>query len=62
MSYKEAMKDILSQFDSYKSNCAHCYKKYPCGDWNEDMSEICDYNETICRNKLLEAAMELDNK
>lgn len=54
----EALKEIFKQFDSYKSNCEGCEKVMDCC----GNSDICENNDLICRNKLMEAAEELDNK
>ncbi len=59
MTHVEALDELFKQFDSYKSNCIRCDINI-CGDCNLQAIEVCDDFELICRNKLLEAARELD--
>lgn len=59
-SHQEALKAILAQFDSYKSNCTACQAYY---DNDVDLigvPDICEDCNLICREKLLEAARECD--
>jgi hypothetical protein len=62
MTHAEAIKEVLEQFDSYKSNCLGCrIGDIDCvDDIYHSISDICENNNLICREKLLEAAEELD--
>lgn len=56
MTHKQALKKIISRFDS-PSRCSDCKKVCEfCGD-----PDMCEDNGLICKKKLLEAAEELDN-
>ncbi len=61
MTHVEAIKEILEQFDRYKSNCLGCKKAESCDDVDWDFTDNCENNNLICREKLLEAADELDH-
>lgn len=62
--YNKIVEEVLAQFDSYTTNCTGCKKEVcipaPDHNYTTDISDVCDDHSLICREKLVQAAEEID--